>query len=304
MNRTEKRCLIASAGGHLLLLVILLVGSAFLPDKPKRSDNLPALRVVPSVLVDSLLSGGGGNPNAPLNEGQQKLVAPPPPVPQPPKQITPPVPQPQPKQEAKKPAAPELPKKPLVKPAKEQPKEIAKNNLKSVPAPAKPVAKPDLGKVVVRDPAAKARAEAEAKAQAAAQERATALAIARKQLNNSIKNLNEGFSKGTVVEINGPGGLAYANYSQFVKTIYEDAWDPADDLMDDDSTAQVSVTIGKNGDVINARLVKRSGVAVLDKSVQRALDKVKFVAPFPEGAKEDQRTFNINFNLKAKRLSG
>ena len=119
-----------------------------------------------------------------------------------------------------------------------------------------------------------------------------------------MQNL-DGLTKGTVVDIRGPGGEAYANYAQWVKTVYEDAWDPADDLLDDESTAQVTVTILKNGDVITARITKRSGVSSLDKSVQRALDKVRTIGrPFPEGAKEDQRTFTINFNLKAKRLTG
>jgi hypothetical protein len=41
----------------------------------------------------------------------------------------------------------------------------------------------------------------------------------------------------------------------------------------------------------------------VDKSVQRTLDRVTFIAPFPEGAKDKQRTYTINFNLKAKRLA-
>ena len=77
-----------------------------------------------------------------------------------------------------------------------------------------------------------------------------------------------------------------------------------DDLMDESSTAKVSVTIAKSGHVISARIERRSGNSPLDRSVQRALDKVRFVAPFPAGALEEQRTFLINFNLKAKRLLG
>ncbi|HEY2952868.1 MAG TPA: TonB family protein [Verrucomicrobiae bacterium] len=299
MNRLEKKCLIASTGSHLLLLVILLAGVAFLPDKTNKPNNLPALRVVPSKLVDGLLSGGGGNPQAPETEGQKKLVAPvPPPQIPTPTPVKPPEPV---RTEVKKAAPPEPIKKPPVKPAKEPLKEAVKKETKPAPVPNKN-AKPDLGKVVVRDPGAKARAEAEAKSKAEAKERAALLA---KQLNKTVQNLNDGLSKGTVVDIRGPGGEAYANYAQWVKTVYEDAWDPADDLMDNDSTAQVTVTIAKNGDVITARLIKRSGTPALDKSVQRALDKVRTIGrPFPEGAKEDQRTFNINFNLKAKRLSG
>jgi hypothetical protein len=38
--------------------------------------------------------------------------------------------------------------------------------------------------------------------------------------------------------------------------------------------------------------------------VQRTLDRETFVAPFPDDWKENERTFIINFNLKAKRMLG
>lgn len=36
----------------------------------------------------------------------------------------------------------------------------------------------------------------------------------------------------------------------------------------------------------------------MDKSVRAALDKVRFIAPFENGAKEERRTFVIGFNSK------
>ena len=48
-------------GLHLLLLLILLVGPAFLASKSK-SDNSPILDVIPGKLIDAAFSGGG-NPN-------------------------------------------------------------------------------------------------------------------------------------------------------------------------------------------------------------------------------------------------
>ena len=47
-----------------------------------------------------------------------------------------------------------------------------------------------------------------------------------------------------------------------------------------------------------------SGETGVDSSVQRTLDRIPFIAPFPEGAKEKERTYTINFNLKAKRGIG
>jgi TonB family protein len=53
--------------------------------------------------------------------------------------------------------------------------------------------------------------------------------------------------------------------------------------------------------VISARIITPSGDPGVDASVQHTLDRVPFIAPFPEGAKEKERTYTINFNLKAKR---
>jgi TonB family protein len=56
--------------------------------------------------------------------------------------------------------------------------------------------------------------------------------------------------------------------------------------------------------VTSARIIQSSGNATVDRSVQATLDRVTFIAPFPEGAKEGERAYKINFNLKAKRLLG
>jgi hypothetical protein len=45
MNRLNQKCFVGSAGFHLLLMVILLVGPAFLSSKSK-SDNSPPLDVI------------------------------------------------------------------------------------------------------------------------------------------------------------------------------------------------------------------------------------------------------------------
>jgi len=59
--------------------------------------------------------------------------------------------------------------------------------------------------------------------------------------------------------------------------------------------------VARNGNIISASIIRRSGVGVVDRSVQQALDRVRSLPAFPEGAKEAQRTYNINFNLKTKR---
>jgi hypothetical protein len=40
---------------------------------------------------------------------------------------------------------------------------------------------------------------------------------------------------------------------------------------------------------------------VWDAVVQRTLDRVTYIAPFPEGATEKERTYTINFNPQVER---
>lgn len=61
------------------------------------------------------------------------------------------------------------------------------------------------------------------------------------------------------------------------------------------------MVIRKDGRVTRARIVKRSGVASLDRSVQETLDRVREIVPFEAEATEDQRTYTIGFNLRSKR---
>lgn len=153
----------------------------------------------------------------------------------------------------------------------------------------------------------KARKQAEAEA-AAAKEYAKAEAKRRdaigKALDNMKSGLRAGFTDGTVVEVGGPGGEAYANYAQFVKEVYENDWVVPTDFLDENATTKVIVVIERSGNVIRSRcrIVNYSKVDNLDRSVQRTLDRVKFVAPFPEGSHDKERTFTINFNLKGKQI--
>src|SRR6266404_2711288 len=91
MNRTQKKCFIASAGFHLLLVVVLFVGPAFLSRRSK-PDNLPVLDFVPFKTVDSAMSGGGDRNARPT------VATPPAPLPPQPIAAQLPPPQPQPSQ--------------------------------------------------------------------------------------------------------------------------------------------------------------------------------------------------------------
>jgi len=94
MNRLQKKCFVASASFHLLLLLILLAGPAFMSSKPKESDA-PILNVIPAITVDEALSGGG-----------KHNAQPPPPAPVP-RQPDPPRPEPTPEPKVTKSSPPQ-----------------------------------------------------------------------------------------------------------------------------------------------------------------------------------------------------
>jgi TonB family protein len=102
----------------------------------------------------------------------------------------------------------------------------------------------------------------------------------------------------------GGGGPAAMNYASYVKKVYEEAWIPPDDTDSDDAITKVTVTIARDGSVSLSRIIRASGDGRVDASVRRTLDRVKFIAPFPEGARDKERTYTINFNLRAKRATG
>ena len=86
MNRLQKKCVIVTAGVHLLLLLILIVGPAFFSPKPKE-DDLQVLDVIPANLIDANASSGVANAQLPPPE---PVVRPPEPEPakvEPPKPV-------------------------------------------------------------------------------------------------------------------------------------------------------------------------------------------------------------------------
>jgi colicin import membrane protein len=153
-------------------------------------------------------------------------------------------------------------------------------------------------------------AKNEAKAEALAREEARQETQRRRRIatafGNAVDNLEQSLSGVTTIELKGPGGggVPYANFLQAVKSRYQQAWVVPDGITDDNATVAASVTIARDGTVKSARITRSSGNAAVDRSVQVTLDRVKWAAPLPDDAKEDQRTVSINFNVAAKRGTG
>jgi TonB family protein len=113
-------------------------------------------------------------------------------------------------------------------------------------------------------------------------------------------------SGSTDVVLKGPGGgdVPYDNFWRQVKSRYANAWVVPDGVTDDQATTAVSVTIARDGKVVSSSITRSSGNIAVDRSVQATLDRVKYAAPLPDDAKENERTVSINFNVKAKRGLG
>ena len=295
MNRLEKKCLLASSGLHGFLFLLLVFGSAFFVAKEKPLTT-SRLQFVPSRFVESALADGGGNPNIARSDDQQK-GSPTAPVPPPNVRVT-----------DKAPAQQLAPTPPAHKPEPQRPEPKVETKPTTKPVEKAPQTKPriDLSelKPVERTQADKRRDQAEAEAREAKRQAAAARQRLAKQIGDSAAAMQRGFSSGTKVEVGGPGGEAYGDYASYVQTVYESAWQILPDLNDSDSVAVVRVTIARSGKVIESRIIKKSSSAIMDKSVQRALDRVKSegLQPFPAFIKDSERTFEIEFNLKAKRL--
>lgn len=279
MNRLQKKCVIATAGFHLLLLVILLVGPAFFNPKPKM-DNSKVIDVIPPNLIDEALNSGvkGAQPPIPA-----RIVTPQPIVqPQPQQQPTPPTP------------------KPVVQPAPAPKPTFVQKVAKIFEPEPKPEPEKQISKPVENQPHKKIQPNLE---QVVRPSPKSSTPAKSKDDSRVIKNiadaLRHNLSSPTEINVPGDSSVAYANYATVVKSVYDHAWTLPDSVAKDENIT-VSVTIANDGTVISSRIVTPSGDSPADASVQRTLDRVKFVAAFPDGATEKERTYTIIFNPQVK----
>jgi TonB family protein len=282
MNRLQKKCVIATAGIHLLLLLVLLFGSAFFSPRPK-PDETQLLDVIPSATVETALNSGvrQATPPAPAPPTSAPAIVPPPQPILPTPAVQPVTPPPPPNAVTPPPTLAER----LEKVFAPEPKPVK-------PVPDKPEPKPHQIQVntqLVARVAPKVSVTPDNSQQTA------------RLLNNTIKNLRNNLSSPTEVTLRGDSTVAYANYDSVVKSIYDRAWTLPDSIANDDENVKVTVTIASDGTVISAHIIERAGDAPVDASVQRTLDRVTFIAPFPDGATDKERSYTINFNPKAKR---
>jgi TolA protein len=182
-------------------------------------------------------------------------------------------------------------------PIEPKPKPTRKNDISLKLVERKTITEPDR-----HEAEAKAEAKAEAERAEKAAKEARRLQQARvRALERAANAVKSNTSSSTTVDLPGDSTQAYADYASVVKTVYTDAWRLPEDAANDDANVKVSVTIQRDGRVSEAHIVEKSGDPSLDNSVQRTLDRVHEIEPFPDGATDQERTYIINFNLKAKR---
>jgi TonB family protein len=225
----------------------------------------------------------------------------------------------EPKQKKEPKAKQEKPKTP---PKQETPRVTDKPKITDkVPQPPKDKPKIDIDLTVIktqpdegaeRHKLERLRAAKEAKEEADRQARAQkeAIDLANKQyketqqaLGTIVGNVQNKMSSGTVVEMPGPGGEAFINYADLIWTKYYQAWQRPED-HEVRSPVKVEIVVNRDGRIVSANIVSPSGDASMDKSVRQVLDRVRNLPPFPEGAKDPQRKFTIQFILKSKRSFG
>ena len=184
-------------------------------------------------------------------------------------------------------APPPAPAPPKPTPPKPEPKKIQpKPKPKPIPPKAKPKPKikVNLNSNVRKPDARNTKAQKEAAKQ-------------REALNRSLNKLDTKLSDRTAVNV--PlGRYASANYESLIRRKYMDATiHPG--AISGDPVVKVRLVIARNGRVISARVTGQSGLASWDRAVQKALNRVKFIKPFPESMKGSQQTFNLNFNSRS-----
>jgi TonB family protein len=251
------------------------------------------LDFIPDILVDQPVVGGGSPAPLPVTPTPAQ------PPPSAPAEVKKPTPiEPTPVNAARA-------EKPVPKPPEPEPPPASETGTK--PPPKKHVVQPNLKPVVKQAPEVKQPTKEQREAAAAAEAQRLAQ-VHQSRINQALRGISGRLSSSTTVTMpggTGSGGASYASYSLFVKSVYQWAWRPPAELTDDSATATARVVIARDGTVLSARIETPSGVPALDRSVRAALDRVTTIGrPFPEGAKDDQRAFLIDFNLKAKEFTG
>jgi protein TonB len=273
MSRLLKKCLFLSIGLHVLLAAALLICTAFFVVKPEKI--MPTLSMIAPDVLDNLLnprpvSTPRKNPNPPV----RRIVTPAPPrkvTPTPPRKVTPTPPR-------------------KVTPKKQSPS-LKPTKSKVTPKPKRKTIKIAQNTQTSKGTTGRPKKNTHPKAPP----------VSAKQLN-TIKSMRNQLSAAINVNVAGANAAAFTSYANFVVGVYRRTWEPLiPSGLARSRIAKVSVTIRRDGRVLSAKIIRKTGDAALDRSVQRALDHVKTIGKsFPSGSKDSQRTFTLDFTPRIR----
>jgi protein TonB len=280
MNRNQKKCLAQSTLIHALVLGGVF-SSIVIQPSPEPPKPMP-LQLASASRVEAILAAQSkqADPIEPLPEpeppAQEKVVQPEPkPEPKPKQQAKPKVEQPKVKQETKpKPKAEPKPK----------------------PKPEKKVIKPNLERVTRSNPLTSVKTEKTVTPQP------DPTAQFQNTVQQKLSSIRQNLSATSTIQAPSNVGspVDSERYARWVRESYENAWNRPDAAQRDNSTVKVRVLVKRDGSIISANIISKSGDLLLDQSIQRALDLVKKLPRFPDGIQEPQMEFTINFNLKSR----
>lgn len=277
-QRLQRRCLITSAVVHGVLLLLLVLTPGFREARRDLLDAGPPLELLPGALIDQALADRPASALPPE-------PAPPQDTPQP--QVREPEPEPEPPPPRPRPR--ETPRPEVQRPP---PVEVE-------PEPGRVAPKIDWNKAKPLSPTRSPRTPRPSPAERPSSPNrefnrslARATAALERSANSDTVNLRIGGGQGS-----GSANLLY------VRNAYNLAWVSPQDVSDDRATVEVEVVIKRDGTVVRSRVVRKSGIAALDRSVESALNKVDRIIPFEPYSDPDIRqvTFTIGFNLQSKR---
>ena len=280
MTRLLKKCIFLSIGLHVLVAALLIAVAAFFITKPEKVA--PTLSMIAPEVLDNLLN--------PQSAPVQPRVTPKPP--QPPVQ----------RNRIPEPPTPRPPKKVAPVPTPTPPKKVTPKPLPKKASPAKKTTRPPKSNPAKNRPAIKINSSTKTVNGGGSISRPSVAPSKRPSVNTeglgkTVKNLRTQLSAGIKVNVSGANAAAFTSYAQYVVSVYRRTWEPLiPKTLARSRVAVVSVTVDRTGKVLSARVVRKTGDAALDRSVQSALDRVRSIGkPFPSGSNDSKRTFTLDF---------
>ena len=82
---------------------------------------------------------------------------------------------------------------------------------------------------------------------------------------------------------------------------YNRAWTMPTNALPPEIRVRALVVVARDGRVLSSRIVEPSWDLQVDKSVQKALDKVHQIQPFSPGTTNEQQNYYIDFKLRTKK---